>query len=357
MSIWSVEATRPLAQGQSTSAQASFDAIADRFLHQHVHLRHARRYLDDWPEYKCAHSFTGGTAIGNSLIVVTGFDGGGDTNTVEKADCGGGGGSPTPTPGTPTPTPTGSPTCTPGAWQNVANMPTDLYGAAGASDGTFFYAAGGYSFSGGGLVNAFNRYDPGSNMWTALTPIPTGSTMATAVYYPPTNKIYVFGGSDPDLGTVNNLNQIYDIASDTWSAGAPLPDVRGFSAGGYSPDTGMIYILSGYSTGDVTSAQPNTWEYDPVTDSWTDLTGTAPYPHPAGGFAYGVINGKLDTAGGRDAANLIINDTWEYDPVANTYTQKTDEPGTFQNNVPGSGAAQGSSGCSGEAIPSVVMLA
>ena len=46
---------------------------------------------DTWssgPNTNVAHSFTGGTAIGNSLLVVTGFDGGGDTNTVEKSDCG-----------------------------------------------------------------------------------------------------------------------------------------------------------------------------------------------------------------------------------------------------------------------------
>jgi hypothetical protein len=72
---------------------------------------------DTWssgPNTNVAHSFTGGTAIGNSLIVVTGFDGGGDTNTVEKSDCGGGGVTPTPTP-TPcsiclSPTPTSTPT-------------------------------------------------------------------------------------------------------------------------------------------------------------------------------------------------------------------------------------------------------
>ena len=51
--------------------------------------------------------------------------------------------------GSPTPTPTGSPSCAAAPWQEVAVMPTDLYGAAGASDGTFFYAAGGYSFSQG----------------------------------------------------------------------------------------------------------------------------------------------------------------------------------------------------------------
>jgi len=171
--------------------------------------------------------------------------------------------------------------------------------------------------------------------------MPQAAIMAVAVYYPTTNKIYVFGGEDAASGVNYNITRIYDIASNTWTTGTNMPDVHSFMAGGYIPATGKIYIISGYNTGNVTSAQPNTWQYDPGTNIWTDLTGTRPFPHPAGGFAYGVINNKLYIAGGRDAANTIINLTWEYDPVANVYTAKTDEPGTFQNNVPGSAAASG----------------
>src|SRR5438094_9968115 len=120
-----------------------------------------------------------------------------------------------------------------------------------------------------------------------------------------------------------------------------MPDVRDLAAGGYIPATGQIYIISGDSTGLIDSAQPNTWAYDPVANSWTDLTGSAPFPHPAGGMAYGVIGCNLYIAGGRDAANQIINLNWQYDPVANAYTPKADEPGSFQNHVPGSAAASG----------------
>src|SRR6266550_7124839 len=229
-------------------------------------------------------------------------------------------------------------TC-PTPWSFVASMPLDLYGAASASNGTSAYFAGGYSFSTDpGTVNVFNRYDPGTDTWTALAPMPTAAAMATGVYYPPTNKFYVFGGADFDSNTNYNLTQIYDIATNTWSSGAPMPDVRSFSAGSYVAATGKIYILSGYNTGQVTSAQPNTWAYDPVANTWTDLTATVAYPHPAGGFAYGVINGKLYTAGGRDANNVLINDTWEFDPVAQTYTQKASMPGS-QPNVRGSAVA------------------
>ena len=82
------------------------------------------------------------------------------------------------------------------------------------------------------------------------------------------------------------------------------------------------------------------------------MAGMARHPNPVdlvarhfriqrGGFAYAVINNKLYVAGGRDATNAVINLTWEYDPIANTYEQRADEPDSFQNNVPGSAVARG----------------
>jgi len=159
--------------------------------------------------------------------------------------------------------------------------------------------------------------------------------MASAVYYPPTNKIYVFGGSDPDAQTVNNLNQIYDIASNTWSTGTPLPDLRAFMASGYSPDNGKIYLVGGYNTAFVDSGQPNTWEYDPIADTYTNKTD---FPELAGGYASGIINGHLYVAGGRDANNVSLNTVFDYDIAADTWTQKNNMPGT-QNNVRGSAVA------------------
>ena len=225
-------------------------------------------------------------------------------------------------------------TC-PTPWTFIADMPVDLYGAACASDGASIYCAGGYSFSFPGLVPQLIRYDPGTNTWTPLAPIPVPSSMASAVYYPPTNKIYVFGGSDPDAQTVNNLNQIYDIASNTWSTGTPLPDLRAFMAFGYSPDNGKIYLVGGYNTAFVDSGQPDTWEYDPIADTYTNKTD---FPELAGGYASGIINGHLYVAGGRDVNNVSLNTVFDYDIAADTWTQKNNMPGT-QNNVRGSAVA------------------
>jgi N-acetylneuraminic acid mutarotase len=223
----------------------------------------------------------------------------------------------------------------PTPWALVASMPLDLYGAAGASDGTYSYHAGGYSFTTFNNLNSLYRYDPVANSWTTLAPMPTAAIMPSAVYYPTTNKIYVFGGEDANTGTNFNITRIYNIATNTWTTGANMPDVRSFMASGYNSANGKIYLVSGYNTGTVDSAQPDTWEYDPVANTFTSK---ADFPHPAGGMASGVINGHLYVAGGRDAANLNINLNWDYDIAANTWTQRADMPGA-QPNVPGSAVA------------------
>ena len=41
------------------------------------------------------------------------------------------------------------------------------------------------------------------------------------------------GGDDPTTGIVVNTTRIYDIVTNTWSTGAPMPDVRAFMGSGY----------------------------------------------------------------------------------------------------------------------------
>ena len=53
------------------------------------------------------------------------------------------------------------------------------------------------------------------------------------MYAPNVNKLFVFGGDSPTSGIVVNTTRIYDIATNTWSTGAPMPDVRAFMASGY----------------------------------------------------------------------------------------------------------------------------
>ena len=190
-------------------------------------------------------------------------------------------GTPTPTPtaasptatatatatvtGTPSATPTCVPVCTPGTWTQAAPVAIDHYGGFMDSNGTFAYEGGGYSFSAGGTINQFGRFDPVANTWTPLAPVPDlNNAEASGVYAPNVNKLFVFGGDNPTTGVVVNTTRIYDIASNTWSTGANMPDVRAFMASGYNSGNGKIYLVGGYSTGNITPAFLQTWEYDPV---------------------------------------------------------------------------------------------
>ena len=111
-------------------------------------------------------------------------------------------GTPTPTPtasGTPSATPTCPPGGSPGPWTQAAPVAIDHYGAFMDSDGTFAYEGGGYSFSTSANINQFGKFDPVANTWTPLAPVPDlSNALASGVYAPNVNKLFVFGGEDID---------------------------------------------------------------------------------------------------------------------------------------------------------------
>ena len=221
-------------------------------------------------------------------------------------------------------------------WTLAASVAIDHYGGFMDSDGTFAYEGGGYSFSAPGTINQFGRFDPVANTWTPLAAVPDLiNAEASGVYAPNVNKLFVFGGDDPDSGTVVNTTRIYDIATDTWTSGAPMPDLRAFMGSGYF--NGKIYLVGGYSTGNVDPSFGQVWEYDPVANTFD--TSRASMPATLGGPGFGIINGHIYIAGGRDLNNTNLNTLYDYDIVANTWTQRANLPTGM--NVPGSAVIGG----------------
>jgi Kelch motif/Galactose oxidase, central domain len=154
--------------------------------------------------------------------------------------------------------------------------------------------------------------------------------MASAVYYPTTNDTYVFGGFNFNNGTAINLTRIYDIATDTWSAGPNMPGGRQQMASGYNPANGKIYLAGGYTDGFVNTAQTTLWEFDPVAGSFTVK---APMPNALGGPAFGVINNHFIVAGGRDVNEIVLGATYSYDVATDTWATRAPMPSP--TNVPG----------------------
>ena len=138
-------------------------------------------------------------------------------------------------------------------------------------------------------------FDPGSGKWTTLDgegkTIPTarGHTSGAAVH----GKLYVAGG---DVGGHSNntaANEAFDPDAKVWSSKAPIPVVRGSTAGVYWLD--RLVIMGGQSGDDGTEAYRNVDAYDPMIDSWTALP---PMPSGRHGFGAGVWNNDIYVFGG-----------------------------------------------------------
>jgi N-acetylneuraminic acid mutarotase len=227
--------------------------------------------------------------------------------------------------GTSTPTPTCTPGGgTPGPWTQGASVAVDHYGGFMDSDGTYGYEGGGYSLSIGDNINTFARFDPGANTWTALAPVPDlYSALASGVFTPNVNKLFVFGGYKVNYpNKVVGTTRIYDIATDTWSTAGPMPDARAFMASGYF--NGKIYLVGGLGRPNASPWHGQVWEYDPVTNTFN--TSRTYMPDPLGGAGFGVINGHLYVAGGRDIFNFNLNTLYDYDIAADTWTVRANLP-------------------------------
>ena len=107
-------------------------------------------------------------------------------------------------------------------------------------------------------------------------------------------------------------------------------------ASGFYPLNGKIYLNGGFATAFIDSVSSQTWEYDPVADTFTDK---APSPQVQGGTASGIVNGHLLMAGGRTNPDMTLDLTWDYDIATNTWSQRQSLPSP--KNVSGGAVAQG----------------
>ncbi len=191
--------------------------------------------------------------------------------------------------------------CAPGTWNTSTTGPAARYRGGAVSDGTYVYVFGGGD-SVGGYYNDLWRWDPGTETWTQLANMPTGKQNMQGAYW--NGKIYVPGGYN---GVHITENAIYDIATNTWTTGAPLPAAQ--------TGTNVAYNGKIYNFGGNPGPQTTTAIYDIASNSWS--TG-APMPvattygraAAAGPYAYYV--------GGITA--VTTNAVYRYDFAANSWT-------------------------------------
>jgi N-acetylneuraminic acid mutarotase len=134
---------------------------------------------------------------------------------------------------------------TTGTWERRADMPTALSDAATVAgpDGRIFVIGG---MSSGAILNSVLVYSPESDTWAFGSPMPVHRRGAAGALGRD-GRIYVFGGRLGQAGA-ETLARVdaYDPSSDIWAEVAPMPTPRAWLAAAAMPD-GRIVTLGGHN--------------------------------------------------------------------------------------------------------------
>jgi N-acetylneuraminic acid mutarotase len=181
----------------------------------------------------------------------------------------------------------------------------------------------------GGPLNDTWAYDPTANTWTDLSPsgkLPYARFGHSMVYDPQAHRFIMFGGIRLEgVGEVClGDTWAYDPAANSWTnLFPPGPPSRAFQSIVYDPAAHRMIMFGGWIGG---SNLNDTWAYDPIANTWTELSpsGKQPYARNAHAAVYEPSNGLVIIFGGvLSGSTTFLNDTWAYDPAANTWTNLT----------------------------------
>jgi Kelch motif. len=188
-------------------------------------------------------------------------------------------------------------------WTSRAPMPSSLTGvAAAAGDNAgnteiFVFEIG---RGAGSAVSTTFIYDTGTNSWVAGHALPSAVSHAQAVRVG--SSIYVLGGLDT-TGQPSLSVFIYDIASDSFSAGAAMAMNSFGPIGATAGKDGRIYAVG------LDWSATRVDAYNPISNLWT---GSPPnLLHPQAYPAMGRIGTRIYAAGGNPANLTITSDTLE----------------------------------------------
>ncbi len=165
--------------------------------------------------------------------------------------------------------------------------------------------AGGFAANGSSLASV-EAYDPASNTWTSIAPLPQARNHLGLAALG--GKLYAVGGYGQTMRDPNADAWAYDPASDSWAAIAPLPVPRAAHA----------LVATGdklFAIGGVGPSAGTTLAYDPATDAWERR---AEIPTPREHLAATIADDRIYAIAGRDAGrNLDIVES--YDPATDSW--------------------------------------
>jgi hypothetical protein len=199
---------------------------------------------------------------------------------------------------------------------------------AGAADGVWstatrsgllrqevsYVEANGKLYLAGGRTNVQQAYDPATSTWSTVAPLPAPQPLDHIQAAAVNGKIYYIGGMvqwpSDSVGTV----YVYDIATNIFSVGAPMPTGRDRGSGAVAVADGKIYVAGGVHDGTTVA-----WfdVYDTSTRSWARLPDL---PHRRDHFQGAVVDGRFWAIGGRiSSAATRVGYNEAFDLAAGTW--------------------------------------
>src|SRR5262249_4337992 len=153
---------------------------------------------------------------------------------------------------------------------------------------------------GGGEVDTLYAYNIASDTWSTLARMP--QALDAPGFGAINGKLYIAGGYA--FGAVFNTLQIYDIATNTWTSGPNLPQGVGYC--GSTVFNGLVYLYGGIVQENPRILTNITQIYDPVTDTWS----SGPNMNLTRWWVYGTAmgNDSIVAPGGVNPSVIGLND-------------------------------------------------
>jgi N-acetylneuraminic acid mutarotase len=206
------------------------------------------------------------------------------------------------------------------SWEVLAPFPGP---SRGYSYGSVHNGKGyiGFGFSGSQFLNDLWRYDPETAEWEQLASCPCPGRAHPAFVFAQ-NKLFMGLGNNNAQGNFFDWWE-YDIETNTWTERPELPSFQRHHPY-YFEINDLVYVGLGHG-----AIIFNDWYmYDPGDHSWTRMN-----DYPQGGrvagtqFSYG---GKGYVLSGDDEQHITLptGEFFEYDPVSDSWTELPPHPGT-----------------------------
>jgi len=195
-----------------------------------------------------------------------------------------------------------------GVWLDAAPIPRGANHIGVTAQDGVIYAMGGFVEQNRIATPDCYAYVAADNRWHAIRPLSRGSRGAISVVAA-NGQIHAIGGRDTRSV---DWHEAYDPGTDTWHTLAPIPGPRDHAAAVLLADTLLV------AGGRMDTFDFNTGMhvgYDPKTDRWEER---APMPTPRSGHGGAVWRGKFFCMGG-EGTRRVFGQTEAYDPLSDSW--------------------------------------